>query len=60
MSTWGRFSSGSAGEVLYGMRMAADPSRMRVLLRVPASEVLDALRHIEAEGALRVDHIYDY
>ena len=49
-----------AGEMLYGMRLATAPDRRRVLLRVPAQRLLEVVRSLQREGALNVDHIYDY
>jgi hypothetical protein len=33
---------------------------MRVVMRVGTQGLLPALRHVQADGRLRVDHVYDY
>jgi hypothetical protein len=37
-----------------------DPTRVRVLLAVPARALLEVLREIRRDGRLAVDHVYDY
>jgi FAD/FMN-containing dehydrogenase len=37
-----------------------DPTRVRVLLRAPVRDLLEALDRLRKEGAFRIEHIYDY
>ena len=47
-----------AGRVLYEVPLPADPSRKRVVMRVPVGELLSVLRRVST--GLVVDHVYDY
>jgi hypothetical protein len=44
--------------VLYEVPLPSDSSRKRVVMRVPAGEMLSVLRRVGS--GLAVDHIYDY
>jgi len=46
--------------VVVAYRMPDDPSRTRILLRVQARDLLDALHGLRTGGQFQVEHIYDY
>jgi hypothetical protein len=47
-------------EVVTSYRTPAQGGWVRVLLSVPARDLLDVLAAVRTEGAFHVDHIYDY
>jgi FAD/FMN-containing dehydrogenase len=51
---------GTDGEVNYTLPVPTEPTRVRVTMTVPVIRLLALIRTLDAEGALRVDHIYDY
>jgi hypothetical protein len=51
---------GTSGTVVYGMALPTDVSRQRFALRVPVRGLLAAVRALETERGVSVDHIYDY
>jgi FAD/FMN-containing dehydrogenase len=51
---------GADATMLFGLPLPSDPRRMRVVMRVGTQGLLPALRHVQADGRLRVDHVYDY
>lgn len=55
---WSR--ADARGRVLYSLPLAIDSTRKRVAMRVPVRELLPVLASLQREGALAVDHIYDY
>jgi hypothetical protein len=57
-SSW-RFT-GVTAAVDYALPLPTDPSRQRVVMRVPVGDLLALLRQLDAEGRFVVDHIYDY
>lgn len=52
--------SGATAPMEYGLPLAADPSLIRVALRVPVRELIPLLGRLELEGKCRIDHVYDY
>jgi hypothetical protein len=48
------------GSVDYEMPLPTDPSRKRLTVRVPVSELPGVLHRLDAEKQMVVDHIYDY
>jgi FAD/FMN-containing dehydrogenase len=46
--------------VVVAYRMPDDPARTRMLLRVQASDLLDVLHRLRADGRFEVEHVYDY
>jgi len=48
------------GRVDYEMPLPTDPSRKRLTVRVPVSELPGVLHRLDAGGQMAVDHIYDY
>jgi FAD/FMN-containing dehydrogenase len=49
-----------AGQEVYSLPLPTDATRRRVTMRVRVPDLLPVLRALRAEGALAVDHIYDY
>jgi hypothetical protein len=47
-------------EVVVSYRTPAENGRVRVLLGIPARDLLDLLATVQTEGMLQIDHIYDY
>jgi FAD/FMN-containing dehydrogenase len=47
-------------EVVTSYRTPAQSGWVRVLLSVPARDLLDVLAAVRTEGAFHVDHVYDY
>lgn len=48
------------GSVDYEIPLPTDPSRKRLTVRVPVSELPGVLHRLDAGGQMAVDHIYDY
>jgi len=42
------------------MPLPTDPSRKRLTVRVPVSELPGVLHRLDAGAQMAVDHIYDY
>lgn len=42
------------------MALPTDAARQRFALRVPVRGLLAAVRSLEAESGVAVDHVYDY
>ena len=51
---------GSRGRVMYSIPVPTDESRKRIAMRIPNQELIGALRELQREAKVVVDHIYDY
>ena len=51
---------GSQGQVLYALPLATDASRKRIAMRISNRQLIGALRELQKEALVVVDHIYDY
>lgn len=51
---------GSRGRVMYSLPVPTDESRKRIAMRIPNRELIGALRELQREAKVVVDHIYDY
>ncbi|HEX2210392.1 MAG TPA: FAD-binding oxidoreductase [Longimicrobium sp.] len=51
---------GPDAEFLYAMPVITDPAHIRPVLKVRTRDLLPFLRRVQADGRMRVDHVYDY
>ncbi len=54
------WSAPARARVVVAYADPAEPMRSRVVLSVASRDLLDVLAASQAEGRLRVDHVYDY
>ena len=57
---WVYADSATGARVVFNLALPSDSTRKRVAMRVPVGELLTVLRRLDAGGALKVDHVYDY